>query len=323
MKIAVLGCGSIGRRHIKNLVEIGGVDLLAFDPKLEACSTIGSSLSVVTTSTLAAVWEWRPEVAVVCSPTADHVKLATQAVSEGAHVFLEKPLSHSLDGVDRLAALVDDKKLVSMVGCNMRFHPGPVSIRELLFEGAIGELIAMRLQSGSYLPRWRPTQDYRQSYSASPASGGAILDCIHEIDLALWYGGPARFEASLVSPASSLGLATDGLAEILLRHDSGATSAIHLNFVQRDYRRTCELIGTSGTLYWDFARKSVTIFGEDGNESRVIQQPPGWELNDMYVDEMTYFLRCVRDFSATHNSIRNARDTLRLALDARNAGKVF
>ena len=122
----------------------------------------------------------------------------------------------------------------------MRFHPGPAAVRRLLKDGAIGDLISYRLHTGSYLPLWRPHQDYRQSYSASEETGGAILDCIHELDLALWYAGPAQLIAAKHLPARSIGLQTDGLAEILLQHDIGnRIGSIHLNFIERDYRRSC------------------------------------------------------------------------------------
>ena len=286
MRVAVLGCGSIGRRHIGNLRAVEGLDVLAFDIDPAACSHVFSTPGTRTTSRLADIWDWDPNVVLVCTPTNTHIPLARQAVERGSHLFLEKPLSHSLDGVDALERELKGKRLVSMVGCNMRFHPGPALVRRLLKEGAIGDLVAMRIQTGSYLPRWRPNDDYTQSYSASPESGGAILDCIHEIDLALWYAGSAQLRCALVRPASSIGLTTDGIAELLLQHDSGTISAVHVNFVQRDYRRACQLIGSKGTIYWDFEGKSVGIFGEDGTKTSFFPEPQDWKLNDMYMKEI-------------------------------------
>ena len=143
----------------------------------------------------------------------------------------------------------------------MRFHPGPATIKRLLGQGAIGEVIAARIQSGSFLPRWRTQQHYHGSYSASPLWGGALLDCIHEIDLALWYFGSATIAGAATLPAKSLGLETDGLAEIILEHGTGVLCSVHLNFVQRDYRRTCQVIGSEGTIYWDLADHCVEVFG--------------------------------------------------------------
>lgn len=267
---------------------------------------------------LDAVWALEPTVVIIAAPTEFHLPLALEAARHGAHLFIEKPLSHSMDGLELLDAEASRKGAVTMVGCNMRFHPGPATVRRLLDEKALGTVLYARLQASSFLPRWHPEHDYRKSYSASPDSGGAILDCIHEIDLASWYFGPGIVLASAIMPATSLGLTTDGAAEILISHDSGVLTSLHLNFMQRDYRRGCQIAGTHGTIYWDFAMRCVEIFGEDGTLSRSFAEPEGWEINQMYVDELAYFLQCVARGQRTHNSLGDARRVLALALEARN-----
>src|SRR5207248_11193988 len=113
---------------------------------------------------------------------------------------------------------------------------------------------------------------------------------VHEIDLALWYFGPARLAAAAVRPARTLGLLADGLAELLLEHEGGCLASVHLNFVERDYRRTCLVVGSAGTLDWDYGRGRVTRFDADGRPARVVAQPDGWQVNQMYADEMAHFL---------------------------------
>lgn len=206
------------------------------------------------------------------------------------------------------------------MGCNMRFHPGPASIKNLLDNEAVGAVISARLQTGSYLPRWRPWQDYRQSYSASTEWGGVILDCIHEIDLALWYFGEAKVLASAQLPARNIALETDGLAEIILYHGSGVLSSLHLNFLQRDYRRTCQIIGEKGTIYWDFADHQVRVHGENGDVKEIFLEPESWQLNQMYLDELEHFLCAVRSGIQTVNPISSAVRALEVALAVRKAG---
>ena len=285
MRIAVLGCGSIGSRHLSNLHRIGCNSLIAYDPSPEARRAVECDLDVRCVATVEAIWEFQPQVVLIAAPSNLHTELALSAAMRGCDLFIEKPLAHTLAGLDRLQAEAEAQGLVTMVGCNMRFHPGPATVKGLIDSGAIGQVIAARIQTGSYLPRWRPTQDYRQSYSASPEWGGAILDCIHEIDLTLWYVGPAALVAAVVLPAATIGLGTDGLAEIVLRHTSGVISNVHLNFIQSDYRRTAQIIGTDGTIYWDFAERCVSVYGPDGQVAQTIAEPAGWEVNQMYLDE--------------------------------------
>jgi len=253
----------------------------------------------------------------VAASTDVHVPLALRAAEHGCHLFVEKPLSYTLDGVDILCTEIERRSLVTMVGCNMRFHPGPATIKRLLEEAAVGQVIAARIQAGSYLPRWRPWQDYRQSYSASPEWGGAILDCIHEIDLALWYLGPAEVLAAVHVPARTIGLETEGLAEIILQHESGILSNVHLNFVQRDYRRTCQIIGSEGTIYWNFTDRNVQVYGPDGELRQTCLEPDGWQMNQMYLNELEHFLRAVQSGSQTVNPLSGGLAALKLALAAR------
>jgi len=261
--------------------------------------------------------EWNPDLVVIASPTHFHAEQALATARYGCPLFIEKPLSHSLEGLDILCAEVDRRNLVTMVGCNMRFHPGPAMVKRLIGEGAIGKIIAARIQTGSYLPRWRPSQDYRNSYSASSKWGGVILDCIHEIDLALWYFGPASVVAAARLPATTIGLEIDGLAEIILNHKSSVLSNLHLNFVQRDYRRACQVIGSEGTIYWDFGHRQVEVFGPDGELRESFLEPRGWQVNQMYVDELDHFLRAVQSGRPTCNPVSQGLVALQLAITAK------
>ena len=318
----VIGCGSIGRRHIRNLIAIGVSEILAFDVQSDRRSEVESHFGVEAVDDLDDAWARSPGVVMITAPTRLHVSLAIESSRHNCHLFIEKPLSHSQYTVDTLCAEVDQRNLITMVGCNMRFHPGPVQIKKLLNEAAIGEVLCGRLRTGSYLPRWRPWQDYRQSYSASSEWGGAILDCIHEIDLALWLLGEAKLRAAVSCPAKSLGLQTDGLAELVLEHKFGAISSVHLNFVQRNYRRGIQIVGSEGTIEWDFNGDNgcVKTYGPNGRVKECIYQPPGWLMNHMYLDELSYFTKCVQAAEPTFNPVELAAQTLQIALQARASG---
>lgn len=317
MKIALFGCGSIGARHARNLLALGRRDLVLFDPSREARERLAAEHGLRCAATAEEALDSGPRAALVCSPPESHVPLALEAARRGIDLFLEKPLAASLEGVEALAREVAARRLVAMVACNMRFHHGPATLRNLLAEGAAGEPLWARIHSCSFLPRWRPSQDYRRSYTASPEQGGALLDCIHEIDLALWLLGPATLRAAAVAPARAIGLGVDGLAELLLDHAGGALSSVHVDFVTRDYRRGIVVAGTRGTLDWDFAAGDVRRFGEEGALEGRFPEPKGWETNRMYLAEMEHFLRCVETRASPANGIAGGVSALRLALEAR------
>lgn len=290
---------------------------MVFDTLLDQRREVASEFGVEAVASMEEAWARGVDAALVAVPTHQHVPVALEAARRGCHLFIEKPLSDRLEGLETLFETVAKKALVTLVGCNMRFHPGPATLKRLMDEGLIGEPIAARIQTGSYLPGWRPSTDFRQSYSASAESGGGvILDCIHEIDLALWFFGPAEVVGAAVLPADSLGLEVEGLAEILLQHRSGALSSVHLNFVQRDYRRCCQVIGTEGSLYWDFEQEAVRCYRpKDG--WREFPQPAGWELNRMYLDEMRHFWACLSGDEKPEVDMVGGRRALEIALAAK------
>lgn len=317
MRIAVLGCGSIGKRHLRNLLAAGGHELIPFDPNADARAHVEKVLNLKPCVDLSDVWAKRPQAALICAPPNLHLELALDAAKRGIHLFIEKPVADRLDGTEKLAEIVSRAGLISMVGCNMRFHPGPAKVKALLEQNAIAAIVAARIQTGSYLPDWRPSTDYRRSYTASrEQGGGAILDCIHELDLALWYFGPASVNSALALPAERLGIEVEGLAEVLLRHSTGAVTSVHLNFMQRDYRRLCQIIGETGTIYWDFEAPWIEIRAGSGTERR-IELDANWNVNQMYVEELNHFLRCIERNEPTLCPLEQGIATLKVALRAR------
>lgn len=321
MRVAVLGTGSIGTRHLVNLAALGVADLVMHDPSRAALDAAALRVpDAQACATLGEVWQSAPDLVVVATPPSSHITLAGMAVQHGTHTFVEKPLSNGMEGIDGLVEAVRSAGVTATVGCNMRFHPGPATVRRLLEEGRIGKPLFARVETGSYLPRWRPARPYEESYTASVEEGGAVLDCIHELDLATWYLGPARVEQSITEPATSLGLATDGLAEALLRHDSGALSSVHLNFIERDYHRACRIVGEEGTIAWSQRAGAVQVWGEDGDPAERIDHPPSWEVNDMYLSQFRHLLTALDEGDDVMNPIEEAAATLRLAMAIRGSG---
>ena len=318
--VAVIGAGSIGYRHLRNLEQLGIEKLSVYEPGLERRAQLQADHpSWKWLSTFSDLFDDFPDAVIIASPSAHHEEDAEATLARGCAVFVEKPLSFRIGRLPEIVQLATSKNLVTMVACNMRFHPGPARVHQLLKEGAIGEAISYRLHFGSYLPGWRPYQDYRESYSASVQAGGAILDCIHELDLALWYAGPAELIAAKHVPARPIGLETDGLAEILVEHHSGVLGSIHLSFIERDYRRYCVFVGTEGTLEWNFHQPVVKHYRSGRDDVVTYPSPNGWALNDMYIDEMRHFLDCVTNGRQTQNSLAESLPSLRLALQARGS----
>lgn len=310
----VVGCGSIGQRHLDNLLSLGVIDVSVVEPDEQRRVAVAGQYDLSSYSTLDEALSSDPDFGIVCTPNSKHVPVAQTLVDAGCHVFIEKPLSHTLVGIDELVSSVSREDVISMVGCNMRFHPAIRRIRELVDGGYLGTLVAVRIAGGSYLPEWHPNRDYRRLYSArEDLGGGVVLDYIHEIDYARWLFGDVDNVSGMAAQRSSLDIETEDVAGIILRFQCGAVGQIHLDYVQRPYSRSCHVIGETGTIRWQWG-DGVRWYTAENNEWECDSTNSDWDLNDMYIDELRHFLDCIEEHKRPISDVSDGRESLRVAL---------
>lgn len=318
MRALVVGGGSIGRRHLRNLRTLGVGPLAVVEPDTERRKALCEDGTIVGFDTLEEGLEWEPDFVVIASPSHLHVEQALKTAKRDRHLFIEKPLSHTGDGLDELSKEVETRELITLVGCNMRFHPGPTKVKELLEQEVIGKILFARIHTGSYLPEWRPGQDYRKSYSASAAmGGGCILDCIHEIDLTRWYLGEMEQVFCVAEHLSSFEIDVEDVAILICKHSNGSLSEIHLDYIQRTYERGCQIVGEQGSIFWNYCDGVVRWFNAVNGRWMTFKQPDDWQVNQMYLDELQHFVTCVQMGAPTVFPVPEAVKVMRIALAAK------
>jgi predicted dehydrogenase len=311
----VVGCGSIGTRHVKNLQQLGVVDITVFDKSDERMAAVVEEHDVTTADSVAEGLAADPTFVMVCVPTSYHVSVAQKAAEQGCHLFVEKPLSHTMEGVDELTETAAEAGLVTLVGCNLRFHPALQKIRSLLAEERIGTVTAARIESGSYLPEWHPDEDYRTMYSARrDLGGGVVLDHIHEIDYARWLLGTVDTVSCFTGQHSHLEIETEDTAGMLLRFENGAIGQLHLDYVQREYSRGCQIIGDEGTIRWNWDSHEVRWYTAADETTHRHILSDDWTFDRTYVDEMRHFLECIESGGRTRCPLSEGKASLRVAL---------
>jgi len=318
----VLGAGSIGRRHLTNAIALGHTIAAVHDPdsaRLAEARRLAGVRAVLTTSEDEAL-RVEADVVVVCSPTAAHVAQARAAVARGRHVLMEKPMSHTLDGVDALVAEAAAARHIVLVGCNLHFLPSLQLVKRLLGEGRIGTPLSARAHCGYYLPHWRPQADYRRGYAARQATGGGIiLDSIHEFDYLRWLLGEPREVFCYAGKVSTLEIDTEDSADILLRFDYGAVANVHLDYLQRTYRRSCELIGEDGVIAWDYISQLVRVYGKEDRRAEDYEESINAERNLMYVEELRHLVDCIERGATPELDAAGGRAVLAIALAAKRS----
>jgi predicted dehydrogenase len=290
--IAVIGCGSIGTRHLRNLRTLRAGRLLAVEPDAERRrAAVAASRAEPFQDAEAALAE-APDAVLVCTPPADHAATGRRALHAGAHVFIEKPLAHTTAAARTLVREAKRHHRVLAVGYNLRFESGLRRVQALRRAGTLGPLLTAHAEFGQYLPDWRPTRDHRTVYTARRAQGGGILlDASHELDTLRWLlGEPSRVVAR-TRVAPHLTDEVEGVADLLIRFPENVIANVHLDFVQHGYERRLKLAGTQATALWDFGQRRVQVRRPGTARPRAYSIPA--DANRMYLDEMRAFLRAL------------------------------
>jgi predicted dehydrogenase len=312
----VIGCGSIGQRHIRNLRALGVADIGAYDSNAERLDRVTREYGTSLYSSLEAGLASQPDAVLVCTPPHLHTFVAQQAVDAGAHVFVEKPIAHTLDGLDNLVRTADEHRRLLYVAYNLRFHAGLLKLKNLLDSGAIGRPLVIRAEVGQYLPDWRPAQDYRAGYNVSAAMGGGIiLDASHELDYVRWLCGEVESVYCVAGHLSDLEMDTEDTAAITLRFSNGTIGQVHLDCVQRGYARNCKIIGSEGTLFWEFKEGVRHLLPDKTWHMFPITPDP----NEMYLAEMRHFMSCMRGEEESLVDGATGKRVLEIALAAKES----
>jgi predicted dehydrogenase len=290
----LVGLGSIGRRHARNWAALGlGEVWVCRQAHMPQPEPLG--VDVRTFDDLDAALAAGPDVALVTNPTSLHVPTALAAVRAGCHVFVEKPLGASLDGVAELLAEAERRQRHVFVGYNLRFHPGLARARELLLAGTVGRPLSAHAEMGEYLPAWHPWEDYRHAYSARrELGGGPILTFSHELDSLCWLLGRPKRVVGLAAHVSMLEVDTEDVAEIVLQYEGGAVGSVHVDYVLPLPRRYLEIVGEEGIVRWEYDENRLLVYAPVTREWRVEQGRPSYTRNDMYLDELRHVAACVR-----------------------------
>lgn len=307
--ILLIGYGSIGKRHLANLRALhpeAKIVVMRSRPgeHIDGCELIFDIESAI---------KLRPDVAFICNPSSFHIGMASVLHDAGIHLFIEKPLSNSMDGVESFMSRVESSSTKVMVGYNLRYEPVVSKLKALVSDTYLGKVLYVSASVGHYLPDWRPGTDYRQGVSArSELGGGALLELSHEIDYLQWIFGSAHKAYGRVSKVSDLEIDVDDLvlANLLLRSDAGDVQCtLQLDFLQRKPNRVCRVVCERGTLVCDLVHRKIEIHDADGIKLIPVEEV---DRNFTYQKEINDFFSCIDKDTSSPISIKEGVNVLKV-----------
>lgn len=302
MKILVIGLGSIARKHIQVLRII--------EPEISILA-LRSNKSQKNENRVQNIYSWSEvpnglDFIIISNPTSLHAETILKSTEFEVPLFIEKPVLHSTLKKDLIIKKVRDKNILTYVACNLRFHP---AIQYLKREFLLNIPIEYNSYCGSYLPEWRPNNDYRKIYSAKKELGGGVhLDLIHEIDYCNFLLGTPIKSYSYYSKKSKLEINSVDIAHYVFEYEK--TSAfITLNYYRRDPKRDIECVWEDKIWHIDLLRNSIT-----NHKGKIVYSEP-FNIIDTYTLQMKSFIEYVKSNDMPDNNIEKGIEILKHAIN--------
>ncbi len=295
LKVLIIGGGAIAKRHISNLQFLGVNNITVLKRNYSQSFSEKFNVKVITFLNQS---NDLFDLTIVCTPTSLHFEGIQIGKKLNTHIFVEKPLTHDVLTLELIKKMEFNDKLF-FIGFMLRFHPFVNQIKILLESKIIGEWYSARFEFGSWLPDWHPWENYKEGYAARIDLGGGVINTIcHELDLMIHFFGEPSSVKGFKKNTRTLGIDVEEIAEMIFEYEKGVVS-IHLDYLQKKYDRRVRILGTNGSIDWLWNEKKIIV--NTNEEIRVIEEDKNFDLNQLYINELNYFIKCILRNSKNEN----------------------
>lgn len=310
LKIAMIGLGSIGKRHLRNVRAV--LEKRNVKYEIEALRSghgkKDEELDSILHRQYSSVDEMPEDydIIFVTNPTSLHYETIKSVIHKTKHMFIEKPIFEKCDY--DIAAVLKNRKQESIyyVACPLRHK----AILKFLSEQIVNseKIIMARIISTSYLPDWRKGVDYRTVYSAQKKLGGGVSrDLIHEWDYAIRLFGFPEEVIQLAGHVSDLEMDCEDVSLYLAKYPKMLLE-LHLDYFGQKTERILQLFTNKERMDVDLIKNVITTY-----KNNEIVDKMEFPEEDLYLNEMEYFMDCVEGKVENINTIEHAYQTLKIA----------
>jgi len=317
--LAIVGLGSIGRRHLRLISEIRPDIEIIVVRSGHGGECDEESMATKTVYSIGDAIKEGIQAAIVSSPATLHLKQSLELAKNGIHLLIEKPISHTSDRVKELLKIVNENRITTMVGYVLRYDLGAIKFKNWLDNKIKGKILHARIECGSYLPDWRLDQNYRKTVSALPElGGGVLLELSHELDYLHWFfGNPVDVQAQIRN-SGTLDINVEDQADLLITSKQGYPITVQIDFNRRHIERKCKVLTTEGELIWDAVNKNVTWKGVNKEQSKYEYNN---ERNSIYRKQLEVFFDCIENDNDPIVTVKDGINVISLIDAVRNASE--
>lgn len=245
MKCLVIGYGSIGKRHVSVLANLNHKVFVVTKQQINEYSTFDTVEDALKNENF--------DYIIIANPTYLHQATLEKLQFFTGKILIEKPL------FAKYSPLSFENNQNMFVGYNLRFNNTLFQLQQFLLDE---ELISFSAHVGQHLAQWRPSRDYKNSYSASVSQGGGVLrDLSHELDYSLWICGDCVEVTALGGQWSELEIDSDDVYSIMMRSKRCPSIVVHMDYLSRIPRREIHVQTRKHTYYADLIQNVLMIDG--------------------------------------------------------------
>ena len=304
--IAFVGMGSIGKRHLKNVWQLiasqgdtCSIDLYRSSMTRELPDDVKEFVANQYLCSQNVQREY--DMVFITNPTSLHMETAVKFRPFTKAFFIEKPVFDTSDVEESTITLLDG--IPSYVACPLRYNPVLQYVKQHV---DLAKVISVRAMSSSYLPDWRPGQDYRETYSAHTELGGGVdIDLIHEWDYLTWIFGMPTECLGIAGRFSNLEINSNDTALYVAKNDK-QTYELHLDYFGRKTQRTLDIFTQDDTIQCDIVGGTVSYL----KEGRTLDFNS--ERNAFQMAEIQHFFDIAEGRAANDSSVRHGVEVLKL-----------
>ena len=325
MKVSVFGTGSIGLRHLNNLVklkkELNISSIFSYDIKNKK-NFLNTNKKFVFTQNIKIASE-NCDVAFICVPTHLHNKIINKILNyTKCHFYIEKPLSSKIDDCLKTLKRINKIKKKVAVGYMLVNHPVILRAQSLLKKKIIGKTIFAKAECGYYLPNWHPWEDYRKFYMAHKNQGGGVLlDTSHEINYLQRLFGKVKSVQGTVGKYSNLEISSDDLSLSLLNFKkNNIMGHVHLDLIQYEKSRSFKFIGTKGVIEGSLVNNKIKVFLNEKKKSKEIKL--NYDFNKIYFTQLRQFWNLINNKKNNLCSGEEAYHTMQIIEGIRQSNRL-
>ena len=335
LRIAVLGAGLVGRRHIETIRALPDVaELIAVADPVADRTKFDLGGAAWFTDSDAMLDRARPEAVIIATPNTLHAPLGLEACARGVHFLVEKPVTATLEEAEALARAVEQSGVKTLVGHHRRHLAVVQEARRLIGEGALGGLVA-----ASVIWATRKTDEYFDTaWRREPGGGPLLINAIHEIDMLRYLCGEVRSVGGLAS-SRARGFAVEDTACAMFQFESGCLGTLvctdaglspwtieqgsgeNPRFAYSG-QSTYRLIGSEASLELPVLRRwAARAPGDIGWDKPIDATDIAVPYRDPFAAQLSHFQRLVRLGEPAVVSVADGAGTLAATLAVAQSGR--